>query len=378
MASYICEVNSTECPVCLVDCKEPKILPCAHILCRHCLVQWMRKSSNAQCPLCLGDIRDAEDNTTSSCERFADTLPTDHATVAVAECKELLRKEFQCHVHTGKAAESLCLQCRLKLCAHCVTSHKKLPVSSSHIVENLKTLTLERLIRTLPISCSSHAETPAALFCPSHSVAICHSCTFNEHSSCTDVTDVKSTLTRLKQSLSDMKTTLTEAESTLKQTMSNYDNDLIAYHATCNASIKEIDSVCDRLQSSLETYRNLMKQRVKDTSVEVDEAVAARKRILRLKYDRVTTHVNLLNRVQNTATDASLLLMVDTLASRMKELDVNASIPADVHPIVVHSLAGEEEVIRCLQQELCKLIEVKAIHKWAGGEVSQFSFHHRT
>nr|KAG5712427.1 hypothetical protein BaRGS_011401 [Batillaria attramentaria] len=41
-----------ECPVCHEEFSQPKILPCAHLLCRDCLVTWLKSEGEAECPLC--------------------------------------------------------------------------------------------------------------------------------------------------------------------------------------------------------------------------------------------------------------------------------------------------------------------------------------
>nr|KAG5712431.1 hypothetical protein BaRGS_011405 [Batillaria attramentaria] len=46
------EANDMECPVCHEDFSQPKILPCAHLLCRDCLVTWLKSEGEAECPLC--------------------------------------------------------------------------------------------------------------------------------------------------------------------------------------------------------------------------------------------------------------------------------------------------------------------------------------
>ena len=49
------------CPVCLDYFKEPKLLPCAHLICSSCLVNWLRANVRpATCPVCRGSITDEE------------------------------------------------------------------------------------------------------------------------------------------------------------------------------------------------------------------------------------------------------------------------------------------------------------------------------
>ena len=40
-----------ECPVCFEDFDEPKILPCDHTLCKHCLER-IKRGIQVKCPVC--------------------------------------------------------------------------------------------------------------------------------------------------------------------------------------------------------------------------------------------------------------------------------------------------------------------------------------
>lgn len=47
-----------ECPICLSECTDPRVLPCLHSLCRKCLQEHIKTSSegnNFKCPSCRHD-----------------------------------------------------------------------------------------------------------------------------------------------------------------------------------------------------------------------------------------------------------------------------------------------------------------------------------
>nr|KAG5693405.1 hypothetical protein BaRGS_009878 [Batillaria attramentaria] len=72
-----------ECPVCHEEFSQPKILPCAHLLCRDCLVTWLKSEGEAECPLCRCAIVAASERGSKSFEEVADGLPTDLAMAAL-------------------------------------------------------------------------------------------------------------------------------------------------------------------------------------------------------------------------------------------------------------------------------------------------------
>ena len=60
-ASSVCvEASEKECSVCNEPFTEPKLLPCGHLLCQHCVLSWLHKQKDASCPLCRCPIVDTE------------------------------------------------------------------------------------------------------------------------------------------------------------------------------------------------------------------------------------------------------------------------------------------------------------------------------
>ena len=81
-------------PVCHELFSDPKLLPCGHLLCRHCLISWLQSKAQAHCPLCRCVIVDPEERTGGkNLEDIADGFPTDLAMAALVESQQLLSKD---------------------------------------------------------------------------------------------------------------------------------------------------------------------------------------------------------------------------------------------------------------------------------------------
>ncbi|EOA12458.1 hypothetical protein CARUB_v10025760mg [Capsella rubella] len=52
--------NSQECPICLESADDPILTPCAHRMCRECLLSSWRSSSCGQCPICRTILKKTE------------------------------------------------------------------------------------------------------------------------------------------------------------------------------------------------------------------------------------------------------------------------------------------------------------------------------
>ena len=84
------EPNNMECTVCHEHFTLPKLLPCGHLLCRHCLVSRLKSQPEASCPLCRYAIVDPKERKGRSLEDIADGFPTDLAMAALVEADRLL------------------------------------------------------------------------------------------------------------------------------------------------------------------------------------------------------------------------------------------------------------------------------------------------
>lgn len=364
------ELNPTECPICHETYKVPKILPCAHLLCRDCLVTWMKTNSNAQCLVCCSAIRNILDTEPTSCEEYADSLTTDHSMTSVIESANMFNQQRVCYVHTDLTAAFICLQCGVMLCAICEEVHRKLPMSASHRIEELATLTLEILANSRQVPCMTHSDKPTELFCPTHNIPICNICASTKHRACPEMIDLRDTLKQLKQTLSELKIELTAAESEFTKLVTKYEEQLAVSDATTNRLNSEIDQVCDRIQSSLEAYRQRLKRRVLEEVTVVQESARAGKALLGHKSGRVTSHLQLLRRVEQYAPDTYLFLMTKMLSSRVKELELDATLPAAVNPVSTLSLVVDENALKRVEQTFCTILHLKTIPLCAGAEVS--------
>ncbi|KAF8392233.1 hypothetical protein HHK36_022575 [Tetracentron sinense] len=62
--------ENTECPICLESADDPVLTPCAHLMCRECILSSWRTSSSGMCPICRKLLRKADLITCPSSNRF--------------------------------------------------------------------------------------------------------------------------------------------------------------------------------------------------------------------------------------------------------------------------------------------------------------------
>nr|KAG5698698.1 hypothetical protein BaRGS_022586 [Batillaria attramentaria] len=240
-ASSTAEPKETECPVCHEDFTQPKILPCAHVFCRDCIVKWLQSELKPQCPLCRCAIVDT--GSTKNCEdEIVDALPTDLAMKSLVESAQTLRKDHVCCGHPDAAATSLCLSCSDMLCRSCATAHGRLTATQHHTVEDLTSLTAERLAASRPATCLTHCGEICKLFCTSHGETICHLCATTKHRACPEVTELEEKIQEARRVLVELSATLKAKELDLELAITQLDQELVQTEERTQKNLTEIDS----------------------------------------------------------------------------------------------------------------------------------------
>nr|KAG5686484.1 hypothetical protein BaRGS_018736 [Batillaria attramentaria] len=318
-----------ECAVCHEEFTDPKILPCAHLICRDCLVTWLKSDNADQCPLCRCAIVDPTERASKSCEDIADALPSDLAMAALVESARILSKDHVCHVCVNVAAEGLCIQCGDMLCTSCVKAHKKLTGTRHHTVESLTSLTPERLSASRPASCSAHADRTPELFCPTHGASVCLLCAMSDHQDCRKE-KLEKKVDEARAILNDLVTTLSKGEKALERAISQLDQHLLDIDKTTRAAMADIDAACDRLESSVRTCRRRLKELAKAADADMKAEAHGAKAVLLERRGKLTSHRRLAERVQLTSPPSSVGEMTSTLQTRVTGLDSSPTLPGVV------------------------------------------------
>ena len=355
-ASVPVEADDKECPVCHELFTDPKLLPCGHLLCRHCLISWLRSKAEAHCPLCRCVIVDPEKRSSEeSLEDIADGFPTDLAMAALVESQQLLSKDHSCQTCVTQTAMSICLNCGDLLCAHCVTIHKRSSMSRHHTVEELSSLTAEKLAASRPSFCTVHTDKTSEVYCPTHGASICLLCATTDHRQCPEVTKLETKVEETCAELAEMAATLTAGETELERAISQLDQHLKDTEKRTRAAIAEIEAMCDRLESAVKECRKRMKELVLGACSDVKVAVNDGKTSLLQKRVTLTSHKTVIQRVQNMTTRDAVSGMTSAMQTRMSDLDCGGALPVDARVISTVTFVINPEAVSRVERELSEI-----------------------
>ena len=360
-ASVPVEPNEMECSVCHEQFTEPKLLPCGHLLCCHCLLSWLQSQADAKCPLCRCVIVEPEERGSQSLEDIADGFPTDLAMAALVESDRLLNKGHNCCVCEDVAATCLCLNCGDMFCQPCRKLHNKQTATKHHTVENLSSLTPDKIAANLPATCAVHADETCKLFCPTHGVSICHVCATLRHRSCPEVKDLEEKVKEARAALAEMAARLSAGETELDRAINQLDQHLQETEERTRAAIAEIEATCDRLESAIKECRRRLKELALSASSDVEEAVHAGKTCLLQRRGKLTSHKGVIQRAMEVTTRDDDKDMNSVMKTRVNDLDYSIALPANAKVISMVTLVIDPEAVSSVEQGILKLGEVKVV-----------------
>ena len=171
------------CSVCTNRFTNPKLLPCLHSFCLHCL-QRIQATSGIRdtilCPECRrnfaipgnGDLNTLPTN--FRLNSLLDALP-------VTECKTRGVKCGNCDKRRQESA--YCFTCCSFWCDDCLPSHNRIKTFKEHYALALKDFRdedFENIIKQ-PTFCAKHEKKELELFCQVCKTTICNSCAFIDH-----------------------------------------------------------------------------------------------------------------------------------------------------------------------------------------------------
>ncbi|XP_064395345.1 E3 ubiquitin-protein ligase TRIM45-like [Halichondria panicea] len=196
------EVADTTCHICLEQYKHPKLLPCGHTFCLHCLVKMEEANTNPGANICCPECR-----TNHTITNGPSSLLTDYTMLwevqTLAWRAGLDERRSVCGgCPDGRDCLCFCIDCDDFLCSFCVQAHKRMKTLAKHKLIDVKDLATIKP-KPEPILCSSHSSLLVSMYCSTCSLLICTDC-ITRHSRHTLHTLTAHTLTSFEHKLDDL------------------------------------------------------------------------------------------------------------------------------------------------------------------------------
>lgn len=285
------------CPQCHEHFKNPRILPCAHVMCRDCVVSLLQQLRTACCPRCNCCILDPCRDDNRRAEDIADDLSEDKSTKVLVDCATFLQQSHPC-VCEKQPALWVCLHCGDPMCSACVQAHRKFSVTSSHEVEELSALSPSTMaLRRHPSIYKPQDET-LDMYCRDHKVALTSRAVVREHRKCAGVITLEDECREINQTVSDLTASLCTSKQAVQDALLRLELHDKDEERKILDSLGEGEAACDQLEKAVADCRRQFKERASKAKEELKKAVSERRMLLQEKQCRLASHVQLTQRVQ--------------------------------------------------------------------------------
>ncbi|XP_061193947.1 E3 ubiquitin-protein ligase TRIM56-like [Saccostrea echinata] len=169
-----------QCPICMDEYKDPRILPCHHTVCLNCLLDYVRHSSSSgrlfRCPQCRSDIcvprggvKDFPPNFYVNC--IQDELGSRPYFGICDICeRDWLISQYRC------------VDCDLDICRFCIHEHRlfKHDAGRDVTIMRIETGNITSYMASEK-GCENHSGEALQMFCSTCEVAVCVTCVCETH-----------------------------------------------------------------------------------------------------------------------------------------------------------------------------------------------------
>ena len=319
--------EEVSCSVCMTTFTDPKILPCLHTFCLHCLNEILRTSGRYDifpCPECRKEVQ------VPSSGKLKD-LPTNFRmnslldVLAIKECHTAGVKCGNCDKSSRHS--SYCFQCCAFWCDECIIAHNLIKANKEHRVLALKDFEDQDIEDVLkrPVFCQQkhHEKEELKFFCNNCDVAICNLCVATIHDGHAKIV--------LEEAASERKIQVKSAIETQKKNIEHKKNVIADLERQCEQIEARGNAVKRDIHKFAENMISLIETKKKEMLNKADKQIRESLGCVRTQQCEVNRRVKLLE----TAVEKTETLLKRCTNAEITQLDksLNTVLPEEVSDI---------------------------------------------
>ena len=280
------EVDVRTCSICIEQFKEPKLLPCFHTFCLHCLKHYVKRSANGgtfKCPVCRYEIALPKSGVSAFQTNFYIEAEAD---------RHAYQPSLTCDV-CSNLADRKCRDCSQLLCKSCTAIHSSLSVTESHITIVLGDVEDDIAVISRPQFCAKHKDEVIRFYCRPCEKPICRDCKLTSHEG-HKTEDLSDLVVAAKSSLAKTKSDMEQCIETMTNNLRIIDSWKESVENKVKETSTEINKSADSVISLINEYRTKELEKIytvgqveKKGIEETGYEIASNKRCLQAQTDHV-------------------------------------------------------------------------------------------
>lgn len=269
------------CPICTEEFTDPRMLPCLHSFCHHCISDYIVENTNEikssksfACPVCQASVEAT--NPASSAQTWADDLPKNNFIFGLIDAIQLRTGDRQCDPCTKMSKSILatiwCHQCGEAMCDACTSLHNSMKYSHGHIATDIEEVKQSPVKTTqLKLECTKHDNKFLDYYCNDHGEVLCTSCVTSSHRECKRVQFVSEAAAALKDDGKNILDNLGKITEWSVRVMDNRKQCLEDIQDAAERIKDQIKSIRSRVNAILDMQEKKMISELKQHEVEEAE-----------------------------------------------------------------------------------------------------------
>ena len=330
--------EEVSCSVCMSPFTEPKILPCFHTFCLHCLNELQRtsgKHGEITCPECRrkfqvpgsGYPKDLPANFRMN--SLLDVMAIQKCNVAGVKCG---------NCEKTRAQSFYCFKCCTFWCDDCIAAHNIIRANKDHrvlAIRDFQDQDIEDVLKR-PVFCQieHHESEELKFFCKNCENAICNTCAITLHEGHAKLL--------LQNVANERKSSLQSAMETQKEKALQMKNTITRLQIECNEIQEQVacvkksaQSFIDNLMKVFEAKKQELFKEVEDKAQEVIERLVEQQSEVENKLRRIETSIEETERFLKRSTNAEIV---------------------QFNAVFEEEVTGEGELVDCDRKELCHFL----------------------
>ena len=330
--------EEVSCSVCMSPFTKPKILPCFHTFCLHCLNELQRtsgKHGEITCPECRrkfqvpgsGYPKDLPANFRMN--SLLDVMAIQKCNVAGVKCGNCDKTSAQ---------SFYCFKCCAFWCDDCIAAHNIIRANKDHRVLAIKEFQDQDIEDVLkrPVFCQieHHESEELKFFCKNCENAICNTCAITLHEGHAKLL--------LQNVANERKSSLQSAMETQKEKALQMKNTITRLQSECNEIQEQVacvkksaQSFIDNLMKVVEAKKQELFKEVEDKAQEVIERLVEQQSEVEYKLRRIETSIEERERFLKRSSNAEIV---------------------QFNTVFQEEVTGEGELVDCDRKELCHFV----------------------
>ena len=329
-------IEEVSCSVCMSPFTDPKILPCFHTFCLHCLNELQRtsgKHGETTCPECRrkfqvpgsGYPKDLPANFRMN--SLLDVMAIQKCNVAGVKCGNCEKTSAQ---------SFYCFKCCAFWCDDCIAAHNIIRANKDHRVLAIKDFQDQDMEDVLkrPVFCQveHHESEELKFFCKNCENAICNTCAITLHEGHAKLL--------LQNVANERKSSLQSAMETQKEKALQMRNTITSLQSECNEIQEQVACVKKSAQSFIDNLMKVFEAKKQELFKEVEDKAQEAIECLEEQQSEVENELQLIE---------TSIKKTETLLKRSTNAEI---VHFTVNTLFQEEVTDEAELVDCDRKDL--------------------------